>query len=425
MCRGWKLIVNHERATAIATFTSTRALEDGWNMKALLASSHQGDVYDRFPDMVEAGYVIEQVSPDTLIARLKANLDPNAIADIILIEHDTMSPFESRSEDIARVAAITQAIRDLPSSTAMADGRRWSTLPILFFGDWDIVPANNTDPTTNGGYGGYFVPGSQQGGDGLAERCDALISDYRQRLLAEYDDLGFLISEDHGRLRLGPALSPRESIESELYHGPADRRNLSHWVTVSRDVIGIAWEAELFEALINKANVTELELQKFFEEYPHFLTMQIWSRAIAHPRLPSPYSEPVLIPDFVLEPIVAERRARDSQWQILELKRPQDRLLTYPAGRAVLSRRLAAAIAQLRSYRTYFENPANTGAVERALGHAIRRPALAVLIGRSEREDPDVLDAQQEHENVRIVTYDEILDRQRALVRRWPRSPGL
>jgi hypothetical protein len=384
-------------------------------MKALLVGPHlEDDPYERFPDMHEAGYIIEKISVDSLIARLKSNIDTNATADIILIEHDADGLTEaSDSEGIARVAAITRAIRDVPSSAAMADGRRWRSLPILAFGDWDIVPAYNTDPITNAG---RFVPGSQQGGDGLAERCDALIIEYRNRLLAEYDDLGFLITEDHGRLRLGPALFPRENVESELYYGPADRR--PRWVTVSRDVVGITWEAELFEALINKTGVTEAELQRFFEEYPHFLTMQIWSRAIPHPRLLSGDAGDLLIPDFVLEPIVAERRARDPEWQILELKKPQDRLTTYVAGRAILSRRLAGAIAQLRGYRGFFENPDNAGVVERVLGHAIRRPALAVLIGRSKNEDPEILDMQQEHEKVRFVTYDEILDRQHALIRR-------
>jgi len=78
-------------------------------MYALLVSSHNDDAYERFPDMAEAGYVIEQISADKLIARLKVNLDINAIVDIILIEYNEASFGSSselqasRSENIARV----------------------------------------------------------------------------------------------------------------------------------------------------------------------------------------------------------------------------------------------------------------------------------------------------------------------------------
>lgn len=76
------------------------------------------------------------------------------------------------------------------------------------------------------------------------------------------------------------------------------------------------------------------------------------------------------------------------------------------------------AIAQLRDYGNYFADPNRAKDVERVLGRQVRRPQLAVLIGRDNGEDPDVLDAEQLRANVRIVTYDEILDRQIALLQR-------
>lgn len=79
-------------------------------------------------------------------------------------------------------------------------------------------------------------------------------------------------------------------------------------ITVGRDFIGISHEAELFEGLINRASVTEPELQAFFEEHPHFLTSGM-SKAIAHPTFPLE-DRKSLVPDFLLEPFVAQRRAR-------------------------------------------------------------------------------------------------------------------
>ncbi|HEV2740352.1 MAG TPA: Shedu anti-phage system protein SduA domain-containing protein [Candidatus Elarobacter sp.] len=315
----------------------------------------------------------------------------------------------SAGSEFGLESTFTEEIRALPRWCAMPDGRRWSGIPIV------VVLHHNSAPETSNNIG-YFSARDPSQNCMLFETVQAAVRDYQQRLLAEFDNLGFLISEEHGRFRLGPALA-RSDAESELYHGPADRRSNERWVTVSRDLVGVTYEVELFEALINRQHVLEAELQQFFEQHPHFLTMNAWSAAIPHPRFTRETGE-ILIPDFVLEPIIAERAlARGSSWQILELKRPDDVVLVGPERRRRLSAQVHTALAQLREYRGFFENPAHTAEVAGVLGVPVRRPQMAVLIGRlRDGEDLDALDAEQERENVRVVTYDEILDRQRALV---------
>ncbi len=362
------------------------------------------------------GYTVERVFADTIVDRLKSNLDIFAVADAAVI--NVTGVFTPESESAAawmdRAAAIARAIRELPAWCAMPDGRKWNRIPIIVPGGEHGIALDDVEVVRGRRFGD--VSGKEYAD--VINAIDARVEAYHARLIDQYDDMGLMITEDHGRLRIGPALAARDrdDLESEFYYGRADRRDRTKWATVSRDAIGITYEAELFEALINKREVTEAELQAFFEEHPHFLTVRMWSRAIPHPRLPQDGRE-VLVPDFVLAPIVAERDARDSDWQVLELKKPKERVLTSVDGRATLSRKVAGALQQLREYREYMEDPRNTAHVENALGFAIRRPKLAVLIGRRAGLDLDELDKVQERERVDIVTYDEILERQRALLR--------
>jgi hypothetical protein len=235
-------------------------------------------------------------------------------------------------------------------------------------------------------------------------------------LLDEFSNLGYLVFEDHGRFRVAPALVPREVREGELYSAAGDTRPPSHYFTVDRDVVGIQYEVETFEALIGRENVSEFELQRFFEENPHFLTLNQFE-AIPHPTFPRSERGP-LIPDFILRPIVAQQR--DSRWEVLDLKLPQVRLTAGPPDRPRLSHDVHKALAQLRDYRNYFQQDVNARLIEEVLGHRLRRPRLAVLIGRMPRgAGVEALEAAQAEQTVRIVTYDEILEGQR----RFYRSP--
>ena len=241
------------------------------------------------------------------------------------------------------------------------------------------------------------------------------VREYRQRLLAEFSNLGFVVTLLRGRYRVGPALRPKENLEGIFYYGPGDRRVLGNeYFTVDRDLCGIQHEVEVFESLINNPETAEGKLQRFFEEHPHFLGDLQQSIPLPHVRLEHP-SGTLYIPDFVLKPIVAYQR--DANWKVLDLKKPTARLLAGPANHVRLSHEVTQAIAQLRDYRDYFQNQENGESIRIALGHRLRYPELAVLIGRLSESDQELLDKAQAREpDVRIVTYDEVLQQQQYLL---------
>jgi hypothetical protein len=229
-----------------------------------------------------------------------------------------------------------------------------------------------------------------------------------------------MVTYERGRYRVGPAFTARTKVlEGDLYFGPADTRvgTRGKYFTVNRDAFGIEYEVELFEALINRPDVTETDLQRFFEENPYFLAATRLVMPMPHVSLVDTFGK-ILVPDFVIKPIIAAQR--DSNWEILDLKHPQARLLAGRSNHSRFSQDVMKAISQVKDYKDYFENPANASAVTESLGHPIRHPRLGVLIGRMPGDkDTELLEKAQAREpEVRIVTYDEILDTQRQLLTR-------
>ena len=176
---------------------------------------------------------------------------------------------------------------------------------------------------------------------------------------------------------LGPALRTRKELEGKYYFGPADQRPQG-FTTVHRDNLGIQLEVEQFEALINLPDVEEKQLQEFFEQHPHFLSEG--HTPLAHIRLPAKDGS-VLIPDFILKPIVAQKR--DSKWEVLDLKLPQEKLLAGRGSRARLSSSVMKAIRQLRDYHENIRDPDHSREIEALLGHRLKYPTLGVLRGGS------------------------------------------
>ena len=298
----------------------------------------------------------------------------------------------------------------MSDALAMPDGRKWKSIPFLILVEEMVLPGDV-----------YFDRYKKkilryEKFEDAFHLIQNAVKEYRERLLNDLDNLGFLVKVESGRYRVGPALKPRANLESELYYGLQDRRDSSgknKYFTIDRDLYGIQYEIEQFEALINKTDVTEGDLQKFFEDHPHFLVMAQLMQALPHVRLETEDGK-LLIPDFVLKPIVALKR--DSNWEILDLKTPQVRLLTGKAQRVQFSHQVMKAITQLRDYGDYFKNPAHSESVGRALGHQLKHPKLAVLIGRLQDEQMEALELAQSRElDVRIVTYDEILETQKQL----------
>lgn len=362
------------------------------------------------------GCALDLVPTERLLDLLKQDPYPGLVADAIVCFIDTGALIMSLSPITVGTDAaetLVRKVRRLPDSCAMLDGRKWRALPIIMvlFGpevalSWErmsiLASAESID----------FVEALQDFGETFRV-IDGAIRDYRKRLLAEFSNLGLVVSYRHGRYMVGPAINPIGNIEGFLYRGNRDQRGAGAF-TFDRDPNGIEYEVTQFEALINRNGADEAELQRFFEEHPHFLEDTRISSPLPHVRLETPTGE-LLIPDFVIKPIVAYQR--DSNWRVLDLKRPGAQLL---AGRkhVRLSYEVTQAITQLRNYGDYFRDPRNTARVSVALGHGLRHPNLAVLIGRLRIDQVEELEKAQSREpDVRIVTYDEVLQRQQILIR--------
>lgn len=311
---------------------------------------------------------------------------------------------------------LVDAVRNLPEQCAMFDGKKWCAIPIIAItssGTWtrlmEMAEMRRIAGFRNSLDGVHFVV--EDNAIGAAEDIKQAVEDYRFQVLSELDNRGFMVQYEHGRYVVGYALERRKGLDSKYYFGPGDYRP-GEFFTVHKDNLGVALEVEQFESLINRSDVSELELQRFLEEHPHFLSNM--HTPLPHVRL-TKAGGGVLIPDFILRPIVAQKR--DSTWEILDLKRPQERILSGRGQRARLSSKVIAAIRQLRDYKEHFNDPANAGAIATRLGHRLRHPRLGVLIGRSANLDLEALEREQEHQiGIRIVTYDQILERQQAQI---------
>jgi hypothetical protein len=368
-------------------------------------------------DLRKRGCSVDVIPIEQLLERLKLDID-STIADAVVSFVDAgATAFErlrTHTDRIETAQKLALEIRSLPDSCAMRDGRKWKTVPIIIAlsGSEAILAAEELHLLASS-EAVVFVEALQDF-QPTFRTVDEAVREYRQKILNEFSNLGFLVSYENGRYRVGPALRPTGDLEGTFYFGPGDQRGGRQFYTVDRDVYGIQYEVELFEALINKDGTTEAELQSFFEENPHFLSNVRLSVALSHVPLKGESGD-LLIPDFIMKPIVAVRR--DSNWQVLDLKRASAKLLAGPARHIRLSQEVTQAIAQLRNYGDYFKNPENTERVDRLLGHRLKYPRLAVVIGRLEGCDVEALEMAQAREpDVRIVTYDDILERQRRLL---------
>jgi hypothetical protein len=349
---------------------------------------------------------------ESLIERLRGSLDQNLLADAVVVFAIPDLYVGLPGITLLSIAIkVSEELRALPDCCAMTDGRKWKSIPFIVliphYFLLDDVPVESLRGTLL----------NHSGPEDAFLKVSEIVSEYRRKLLDQLDNLGFLVSYENGRYRVGPALQARQKLESDLYCGAADKRTdiRGQYFTVDRDLYGIQYEIEQFEALINRPDVTEPDLQKFLEEHPYFLTVAGLMQPIPHVRLPSEKGK-VLIPDFVLRPIVASQR--DSNWEVLDLKRPQAKLLTGKAARIAFSETVMRAITQLRDYGDYFRDPSNSTKVASVLGHPLRFPKLAVLIGRLRQlGEAEALELAQAREpDVRIVTYDEILETQKRLL---------
>ena len=177
------------------------------------------------------------------------------------------------------------------------------------------------------------------------------------------------------------------------------------YVAISR--LSSFWRRQLeeFEKMLNDVGAKEHDFQLFFERNPLFLQGIDYKSVIPHPVLEREPDVGNLVPDFLLQPL-------ESQYSdILDLKLPTQKLFAGSENRIRLNQAVQDAIAQVREYRDYFEDPRKRKTVMDKYGMTAYRPSAAIVIGRQEQGLPDekvrqVLDSLPSF--TKLITYDQL-----------------
>jgi hypothetical protein len=319
---------------------------------------------------------------------------------------------------------LARDVRDLPQNCAMRDGRKWRSIPFIIFRHiadyWTALEAQE-DTHANIIFTPYSHPIV------ALDQIQGIVDGYQERVLDDYRNLGILVRFENGHAQIRPALRKKDpNAESEYYYAPADRRRNKDWVTVKRDDQGLRHDVELFYQLID-TNASETQMHLFFEQHPAFLMEARMGIPISHsPNFVVPKDWK---PDFAFSPILGPQD--DRMIELLELKGPSEKTLTRGIHRG-FSAKVKSAIDQVRDYDHYLRDPANIQAVLRAFGYLPDSSKLAVLIGRTPGNEVDskIFMQRQGQIDVKVITYDEILQTQANQIRPlllpgWARSTTL
>jgi hypothetical protein len=244
-------------------------------------------------------------------------------------------------------------------------------------------------------------------------QLDQAVDLYQRAILQEYARIGFMVTDDHGLYRVKKAYCKKTQRESEFYFSGNDKHRFRRFVTFGRDSEGIAYEALLFENLLNDPETGEREVHNFLEQHPALLAEAMMGVPISH----QPHFANKQTPDYVISRIVP--RDTDETVKLLEqleLKGPEARILDSPGLHRALSHGVIRALAQVNDYNEAIRDPLNLTATERALGYIPKYTERAVLIGRNPKpQDVELWEKRKaEYPVVKIVTYDALLEEHHA-----------
>jgi hypothetical protein len=326
-------------------------------------------------------------------------------ADMILL--DVRIEGELAPPDFLAAVGIAGHIRKLPDRSAMADGRKWKNLPIVWikYGDQYRPPLSVfTDRPEGHFYELTFGYDVTSGYRTLRE----IAWNYFKRLADEYTDIGYLVTDDNGRMRIDIAYAPPSAANTQNYYRQADNRKAKTY-TLARSLEGDENDLSDFSALIEpRARTTEHRIHRFLADAPHVLTLEP-VQVMSHVRIGSQMGRRE--PDFIERPYVD--RSLPESWWIVEIKR------AFPSSLADLKRgepRLAAALmtaaGQVRAYKALIETPESREQVLKALGGVPRDATIAILIGRRPRDYGDILQSRFKlaAPDVTLITYDDLFE---------------
>jgi hypothetical protein len=230
--------------------------------------------------------------------------------------------------------------------------------------------------------------------DDLAEAVVEVIGEWRQSLLNELDYIGYTVSVDSaGNVSVSHALR-RKQRESDLLADETTPGALrqAQYLILAEDFIESFGRYDEFKFLIqNYEKIASQEgvkpesiFQRFFEKHPELIQRDVFSEVWAKPTLRLPEAPGRFYqPDFVMKPRTGA--SVGTKWEILDLKLPDDPLLTSGRFHPAFSSKLTRAVHQLRNYREYFSRHDTKGELIARFGYQPLHPRVAVLIGRPAR----------------------------------------
>jgi hypothetical protein len=249
--------------------------------------------------------------------------------------------------------------------------------------------------------------GSKDSSEPLSALAEHILFDLRgpqQRSAETMDGLELLALSNLDGIGLSvlwtPGLHLLDSYRS-VSRAPAD-------LAVQISAFKSRWsrQIEAFRNLIYDPKVREKSIQRFLEENPLFLTGFDYRRAVPHVYLHgSPRGD--LVPDFMLLPFDGELA------DVLELKLPRHNVIRNLRRHPSFGQNVIAAIAQLRSYQEFFEDPKNRGVVAQKYGFTAYKPSLTVVIGTRASAHSDLVfrRVSASHPDIKVLTYDDIISR--------------
>ncbi len=116
-----------------------------------------------------------------------------------------------------------------------------------------------------------------------------------------------------------------------------------------------------FNELLKSPRISEEKFQAFFERHPIFLTGFSYKSIRSKVVLEREKDDP-LIPDFFLEP------ASHKYWDIIDIKKPTTKIIIPKKNRQRFSANVFEAVAQMRTYGNYFDDPKHREWLSREYG---------------------------------------------------------
>lgn len=175
---------------------------------------------------------------------------------------------------------------------------------------------------------------------------------------------------------------------------------------ITSETLALKQAIEELEALINKKDLREEDLQDFFKRNPEFILNDEYRKAHSKVVLEKE-NQGALVPDFILEPYNTERLCA-----ILDLKLPSAKVWVLKKNRPRFSSAVFEAVAQLREYSQFFEHEDNRSKILKEYGLLVYKPKLFVIVGRGGPVDPLVRRRIEiGTPDTTVLTYDDIIEK--------------